>query len=115
MRLLSNCPNCGAPLRSDGYCEYCKTKIRYANHIEILNGWEEIRNNVEILLKIERDNTTILVPFKGRLSQLTMENTSDCFLYADDNPYCIMSHPEVTLTFEGFLSEIPETELKGSQ
>lgn len=28
--MLTNCSNCGAPLTKDGWCDYCKTKVRLA-------------------------------------------------------------------------------------
>ena len=52
--MLINCPNCGAPLTSDGYCNYCKTKVRYANHLEIINDDIMRMPDVEILLIIQR-------------------------------------------------------------
>ena len=98
-KLLHNCPNCGAPLTSDGYCEYCKTKIRYANHVEILNDffWRE---QVEMLIKIRNGDTTTLIPFVGHLTEMR----TDC--YMGD------SIPEVSLRFDGRFGKIPETEVK---
>ena len=29
MKPLTNCPNCGAPIKGYGYCEYCHTRIDY--------------------------------------------------------------------------------------
>lgn len=29
----TNCPNCGAPLNADGYCEYCGTKRQHESEI----------------------------------------------------------------------------------
>lgn len=55
-KLIHNCPNCGAALTSDGYCNYCKTKIRYANIIELegLNPYGCLVP-VEILLKFKNE------------------------------------------------------------
>lgn len=48
-KLTHNCPNCGAVLRQDGFCEYCKTKIRYANVVEL--NLDIFKNDiVEILI-----------------------------------------------------------------
>lgn len=93
-KLLHNCPNCGAPLTSDGYCEYCKTKIRYANHVEILNDffWRE---RVEMLIKIRNGDTTTLIPFVGHLTEMRGD-----------------AIPEVSLRFDGRFGKIPETEVK---
>ena len=108
-RMLTNCPNCGAPLTSEGYCEYCKTKVRYANHMEILEDLENYKSDVEILLKIKKNDTTTLIPFKGRLDQIAVNNEPE--LYYNSEIIRTMSRPDITLTFEGHLGEIPKGEI----
>ena len=90
----TNCINCGAPLRSDGYCEYCHSKIRYANEIE-LNNALTFGQNIEILLKINNNNETILLPLRGSMS-LKMEMIG------------YNSRPEVELVFSGYMEGINE-------
>ena len=63
--LLTNCPNCAAPLEKDGTCKYCNTKARYANEIDF-EGNSLHGTQVEILLKEKRPNGEIvLYPFQG--------------------------------------------------
>ncbi len=105
-KLLHNCPNCGAALTSDGYCNYCKTKIRYANIIELegLNPYG-CREPVEILLKFKNKNgETLLMPFIGNLDQLCISYDNDC-LYADNTPMFIRSKPNVDISFSGTISD----------
>lgn len=110
MKMLTNCPNCGAPLTSDGYCEYCKTKIRYANHMEVIEEFGNCHRDVEILLKLKRGDTTRLVPFIGKLETFTMDHYTTN-LYCDNTVCASMSSPIITLTFEGILGEIPKGDL----
>ena len=38
-KIVTNCPNCGAPLRGYGRCEYCGTVfVRYDEKIETLKA-----------------------------------------------------------------------------
>lgn len=112
MKMMSNCPNCGAPLRSDGYCEYCKTKIRYANHMEIDNDFYNIRNDVEILLKYKQGDITTLIPFRGRLSTFEQRYNDFPKIDSDYGIYARCCAPSVTLTFDGYLDKVLEPDLK---
>lgn len=98
--LVTNCPNCGGPLTSDGFCEYCKTKIRYANTIELESGFLGFdMSEVEILLKCKKDDTTYLYPFVGRLRTIDIALRRDT-LYV--NHECVVSAaPDVELCFSG--------------
>lgn len=102
--MLTNCPNCGAALRSDGYCEYCKTKIRYANELEIESGLFD-RCEVEILLKHHNgDGTVVVAPFKGWLSTMTVTTGDSADLFVDGMVFHrVVSPPRAELTFEGML------------
>lgn len=103
-KLIHNCPNCGAALTSDGYCNYCKTKIRYANIIEI----EGLNPNpygclvpVEILLKFKNENgETLLMPFIGNLDQLSVSYDDDC-VYGNATPIFRRSKPNIDISFSG--------------
>ena len=68
-KMLTNCPNCGAVLRSDGYCEYCKTKVRYANEVELSWIGHKIKP-IEILLKFEEDDGTTYMPLRGYIDTI---------------------------------------------
>lgn len=59
--LLTNCPNCGAVL-VDGYCNYCDTKVRFANEIDI-NSDSFRRGPMDIMFHIKQGDTIILYPF----------------------------------------------------
>ena len=81
MKLLTNCPNCGAPLTSDGYCFYCNTKVRYANEVEyqtfLLNGCITDIAPTEIYFKFKADDGTLIVlPFVGKPENIEIECNS---------------------------------------
>lgn len=104
-KLLTNCPNCGAPLRHDGYCEYCDTKVRYANEVELRNldsifGPEP----VEILFKVVRDDHTILIPFKGRITSCRLDWPETTFYANDISVMSTIGDPDVELVFNGTLN-----------
>lgn len=89
--IKTNCINCGAPLRSDGYCEYCHSKIRYANEIEFEDALT-FGNDIEILLKFNNKDETVLLPLKGRMALETISiNPSE--------------RTEVNLSFSGYIEE----------
>lgn len=89
-QLLTNCPNCAGELNSDGTCPYCKTKVRYANELDIQAGspWVDGYNPVEIAIKVKRGNETIVYPFEGYLSSMKVQHEA----------YML---PRVELTFNG--------------
>lgn len=107
--MLINCPNCGAPLTSDGYCNYCKTKVRYANHLEIINDDITRAPDVEILLKFKKDDTLTLIPFVGHVDELQFEYDSTT-LYYDNQPMHISNNPTVHISFTGGIGSIPDGE-----
>ena len=51
-KLITNCPNCGGELTSDGYCQYCNTKVRLANAMEIETG-QFVSKPVEIEIRVK--------------------------------------------------------------
>ena len=87
--LITNCPNCGAPLK-DGKCLYCDTHVRLANEIDIDRFSDK---PTEIMLNIKNGDEVILLPLVGRIDSINMTlSMSDMY-------------PEVTLTFSGFVKE----------
>ncbi len=98
-KLVHNCPNCGAPLDANGYCAYCKTKIRYANELEFqtfnCNAYPGL---TEMLLKIKNGDETILYPFKGYLENISLNSLS------------YDSYPEISVSFRGFIDRDWRTE-----
>ena len=110
--MLINCPNCGAPLTSDGYCNYCKTKVRYANHLEIINDDVMHLRDVEILLKFKKGDTLTLIPFVGHVDELRCDydNTT---LYCDNSLYAsFANNPTVHISFTGGIGNIPDEEMR---
>lgn len=81
-KLLINCPNCGAPLTSDGYCTYCNTKVRYANEIEyntFINNHRNITSILptEIQMKFKtNDGSIFIIPFYGKPENIEIEYNS---------------------------------------
>ena len=101
-QLMHNCPNCGAELTHNGYCEYCHTKIRYANSLEIQS-------------EMNSDGTMVVMPFKGRLENMNIRYEYDDVktFYSDNNPYYTVhsSAPIVSLNFEGTIDRIEDKEV----
>lgn len=106
--LVTNCPNCGAALTSDGYCEYCKTKVRMANEIELTDPFspEFIHGGdpIEILVRRKKGDILYLYPFRGKLQSMEVSR-DDEIAYYDDNPIAVACAPRVTITFEGTFYE----------
>lgn len=104
--LLTNCPNCGGELTSEGFCNYCKTKIRYANEIEISNdSMFSMPGAVEILIKVKRGNEIVLVPFRGCLEMIEEHFDTVCAmpLYNNYNQvYYSQNRNKVDLKFSGY-------------
>ena len=92
-RLLTNCPNCAGELHSDGYCPYCKTKVRYANELDIQAGGLCYGDFVEIAINVKQGDKTIVYPFVGRIRSLEISHVID-------------SWPSVELIFDGTLKKL---------
>ena len=109
MKLLHNCPNCGAPLRHDGYCEYCKTKIRYANELEIQRLAYHVKP-IEMLLKVVKEDHTILIPVRGHISSLNLSHENDGPTFYGDNQVLSVMSPQTNVSFEfdGCLVDLEE-------
>jgi hypothetical protein len=96
--LVTNCPNCGAPLK-DGKCLYCDTHVRLANELDVdFNG-----KPTEVMLNIKKGDEIILLPLVGRIQSIEM--THDCVsYYADGASYLCRGHlSEVELIFRGYV------------
>lgn len=101
-KLVANCPNCGGELTSDGYCQYCNTKVRLANAMEIETG-QFVSKPVEIEIRVKRGGETIIIPFEGYLQSIDMKFDSVDIYYGDKKCAHIPSRPSVDLTFSGHL------------
>lgn len=109
--LLTNCPNCGGELTGDGFCAYCKTKVRYANEIILEDeGWFT-ENDIEIMIKRKIGDTVYLVPFVGSLTEIEQDFCIDnrYIEYEDKKTLISLIHksPEVSITFRGTMKKIP--------
>jgi hypothetical protein len=105
--MLTNCPNCGATLTKDGWCNYCKTKVRLANLMDIDRETMQYRL-VEILLRFKNpDGTLILMPFEGYLSEVDLN-----FPTIDIESRYGFSEPEIRLELDGHICDLPKWELK---
>ena len=111
--MLTNCPNCGAVLTKDGWCDYCKTKVRLANLMDIDQESMKYRP-VEILLRFKNpDGTLVLMPFQGCLSSVEVKYYNTDF----GNPYGVRSYyrnstPDIHLELDGHMCDLPKWELK---
>lgn len=111
--LLTNCPNCGAPLSSDGYCSYCNTKVRYANELEYnLFSHGNIKDVLptEIMFKfIDEDGTMVIIPFIGRPENIKVEYDSyDAVGYGGRIITTYSSSPAIKFDFTGCIGELPK-------
>ena len=116
IKLLHNCPNCGAPLQADGYCNYCKTKVRYANEFEVGQIDKLYQKPMEILLKVKQGDQTIIFPIKGHLSSISINHYGNGYVYGsplDDEVTFIKSPPSVSFTVDGYIDEIEKGEEHG--
>lgn len=114
-QLLTNCPNCGAPLSSDGYCEYCGTKARYANEVEYNMLFSHGAINeilpTEILFKMKAaDGTLVVIPFYGRPENITIEYEDRCAVGRGDSVVAkiFAGPPIVRFDMVGTISSIKE-------
>lgn len=112
-KLPTNCPNCGAPLDSDGYCSYCNTKIRYANEVEyrtfLYNGHIRDILPTEILFKFKADDGTMLIlPFIGKPEniEITYDDTC-CIDYYGNTVAKFHSTPLIKFDFVGNIKPQP--------
>jgi len=111
--LLTNCPNCGAPLSSDGYCSYCNTKVRYANELEYnLFSHGNIKDVLptEIMFKFKsEDGSMVVIPFIGTPESIEIiyddYNATD---HAGNIIYTIHRQPMVKFDFTGCIGELPK-------
>ena len=104
IKLLHNCPNCGAPLEADGYCQYCKTKIRYSNELEVEQINRFYQKPMEILLKVKEGDNTIIFPIRGYLSEITLDRYSDSVSCENMIMY---RHPtDISFTVDGYLTDL---------
>ena len=100
--LLHNCPNCGGTLTDDGFCEFCKTKIRYANEMTLEDKDYFSGNEVEILIKRKVGDTTYVLPFIGYLSEIHREIAEPVYCeYGNKTVPFRQQSDRVKLTFEG--------------
>lgn len=101
--LLTICPNCGAPLRGDGYCEYCDTQVRYANEVEFQNLDDIFMSNeVQIMFKVKKNGATLLIPFRGFIESITTFYERETF-YADNTPVLTAAVPHIRIEFDGIV------------
>lgn len=100
-KLLTNCPNCGAPLRSDGYCEYCKTKIRYANEVELSRIGHNIKP-IEILLKFQENDGTVFMPVRGYVDTIEINRELESAYYYE-GAMVTNRLTQVSFVFNGYI------------
>lgn len=97
--LVTNCPNCGAVL-IDGYCNYCNTKVRFANELDF--EADRFRTgHTEIMFHIKHDDGTIVIyPFIS-----TGMSFDYSFVSFDERP-------NIDIHFYGYLEQPTEYEHK---
>lgn len=72
-QMLTNCPNCGGVLESNGYCPYCCTKVRYANEVDIEGrGGFNFHDQVELMFRVKKGDETVIFPVVGYFDTITM-------------------------------------------
>lgn len=113
MKMLTNCPNCGAPLNDNGYCSYCNTKVRYANEIESLVRMSQRKGitdlqPTEILFKFydPESETVFLLPIVGKVDNISINYNETCVYGSNYKIASIHSSPEVSLKIIGAVGEV---------
>lgn len=110
--MLTNCPNCGAPLTSEGYCEYCNTKARYANEVEWSMFYHGAITDVlptEVMFKFKADDgTTVVLPFYGKPVSIEIEDCdySTANIQGDTFFKYTVGPPTVRIEIEGTISKV---------
>lgn len=108
-RMTTNCPNCGGELTSDGYCNYCNTKVRYANEMIVDLENSLVDKDVEIMISVKNGNKVTLIPFKGVVEEFT-QHYDTWNLYADGRSYPFRNNnPRISIRFSGYAQEVSET------
>lgn len=103
--LITNCPNCGAPLK-DGKCEYCNTHVRLANEVDVdFNG-----KPVELMLRVKSGNTLTLLPLVGRINTVEVRHEHSYYHGEGVRPLGVLTAQEVEFTFSGFIQEVRDYE-----
>lgn len=103
-KLMTNCPNCGAPLRRDGTCEYCGTKARYANELDInlLSMYEA--EPIELELRMNMGDSIVIMPMVGTIDSINIQSNSTCTTdYTGQTLSVIRGETNVDFTFSGHL------------
>lgn len=94
--LLTNCPNCAAPL-VDGKCTYCGTHVRMANEVDVdFNG-----KPVELMLRVKSGDSVILMPLVGRINTIETRYEHGYYDIAGERPLSVVTAQEVEFTFTG--------------
>lgn len=93
--MITNCPNCGAPLDKAGYCSYCKTNV--VPNLDIFKGDTfgygsllELNLNV-----IDPWGNSMTIPLKGHIDNIEFRMTP-------------CEATSITFTFEGEIIEMKE-------
>lgn len=98
--LLTNCPNCAAPLK-DGKCTYCGTHVRMANEVDVdLNG-----KPVELMLRVKSGDSVILMPLVGHINTIETRYEHGYYDREGVRPLSVVTAQEVEFTFTGFICD----------
>lgn len=73
MKDINNCPNCGAPLSVGGMCDYCGTRVKLSNTLDLIsNGLTDITINLRVGDEVH------VYPLRGYIAS-TEVKYDDCF------------------------------------
>lgn len=81
--VITNCPNCGAPLDKLGYCSYCNTTVHIDRNLEINSC-----KSIDINIVMKQGEEFHILPLRGRIDSLEMV-------------FCDAERPEVKFEFCG--------------
>lgn len=73
-KLITNCPNCGGALESNGRCPFCGTHVRFANELDLQVGNFSRSEPIEILLTMQLGDQTIIYPLIGAINNITIDH-----------------------------------------
>lgn len=99
MKIITNCPNCGAPLEKLK-CHYCGTEIRYSNEINLFDG------KCELLLRHNQGNKVVLMPVVGYISQIELVRDYDSCRSFDGRIHYTATNPQIEFSFVGTMGEL---------
>lgn len=97
---ITNCRNCGGELDRYGHCPYCGTNYKRLNQIDIKDF-----ETTDIEIRVKRGDNTLILPLRGRISEIEVRNDSaEAILMDGTIMHRMVSSPSVRFEFDGVIN-----------